>query len=129
MNPETHGVKLEDGFTDSRGLILPIIHDFANVQMIYSNKGAIRANHYHKTDSHYCYMVTGSVRYLWRNHGEDTISEEHFSQGQMFLTGPNIDHEMIFQEDSVMVVVSEHKRDASTYDEDIVRISPLHEQF
>lgn len=129
MEPETHGVKLEDGFTDSRGLILPIIHDFANVQMIYSNKGAIRANHYHKTDSHYCYMVTGSVRYLWRNHGEDTISEEHFSQGQMFLTGPNIDHEMIFQEDSVMVVVSEHKRDASTYDEDIVRISPLHEQF
>jgi quercetin dioxygenase-like cupin family protein len=129
MNPETHGVKLEEGFSDNRGLILPIIHDFANVQMIYSLKGAIRANHYHKTDSHYCYMVSGSVRYLWRNHGEDTIHEEYFGPGQMFLTGPNIDHEMIFQEDSTMVVVSEHKRDASTYDEDIVRIDPLHEQF
>lgn len=128
MLKETHGVTLEKGFTDDRGRILPIIHDFANVQMIYSKKGAVRANHYHKTDSHYCYMVDGFVRYLWRNHGEDTINEESFGPGQMFLTGPNIDHEMIFQEDSVMVVVSEHKRDAATYDEDIVKIEPLHEK-
>jgi len=126
---ESHKIQLEEGFTDDRGLILPIVHDFANVQMIYSYKGAIRANHYHKTDSHYCYMVTGKVRYLWRNHGEDTIHEEYFTKGQIFLTGPNIDHEMIFEEDSVMVVVSEHKRDASTYDEDIVKIEPLHEKF
>jgi dTDP-4-dehydrorhamnose 3,5-epimerase-like enzyme len=128
MESETHGIKLEDGFKDDRGLILPIIHDFANVQMIYSNKGAVRANHYHKSDSHYCYMVSGSVRYLWRNHGEETIHEEYFNKGQMFLTGPMIDHEMIFQEDSVMVVVSEHERDAATYDEDIVKIDPLHEK-
>lgn len=128
METKTHGVTLEPGFEDLRGKILPIIHDFANVQMIYSRKGAVRANHYHKTDSHYCYMVDGFVRYLWRNHGEDTIHEETFGPGQMFLTGPNIDHEMIFQEDSVMVVVSEHKRDAATYDEDIVKIEPLHEK-
>lgn len=129
MNSNTHEVKLEDGFTDSRGLILPIVHDVANVQMIYSNKGAIRANHYHKTDSHYCYMVKGSVRYLWRNHGESKIHEEYFGPGEMFLTGPNIDHEMIFQEESDMVVISEHKRDALTYDEDIVKIAPLHDQI
>jgi hypothetical protein len=73
-------------------------------------------------------MVSGSVRYLWRNHGEETIHEEYFNKGQMFLTGPMIDHEMIFQEDSVMVVVSEHERDAATYDEDIVKIDPLHEK-
>jgi hypothetical protein len=47
----------------------------------------------------------------------------------MFKTGPLIDHEMVFGTDSIMVVISEHKRDADTYDEDIVRISPLHEQY
>jgi hypothetical protein len=67
--------------------------------------------------------------YYWRNHGETTIHREHMTQGSMFKTGPLIDHEMVFETDSVMVVISEHKRDAATYDEDIVKIAPLHEQY
>jgi quercetin dioxygenase-like cupin family protein len=129
MKTETHHVPLEEGFTDNRGRILPIVHDIANVQIIDSVKGAIRANHYHKTDTHLCYLTTGAVDYYWRNHGETTIHKEVFSAGQAFKTGPNIDHEMVFTEDSNMVVVSAHQRDATTYDDDIVKITPLHEQY
>ena len=126
---ESHKLELETGFEDHRGKILPIVHDIANVQMIWSKKGALRANHYHKTDTHTCYLVTGSMDYYWRNHGESKIHKEQFVAGDLFKTGPLIDHEMVFTDDSTMVVVSEHQRDAVTYDEDIVKITPLHDQY
>jgi len=127
---ETHRLEIAPGFTDDRGTILPIIHDIANVQMITSKAGALRANHYHKTDSHTCYLATGSIDFYWRNHGETVIHKEHLPQGTLFKTGPLIDHEMVFLEDSIMVCVSEHKRDPATYDDDIVRFTtPLHVQY
>jgi hypothetical protein len=69
------------------------------------------------------------MMFYWRDHDDTTIHREHFKQGDMFKTGPMIDHEMVFETDSIMVVISEHKRDADTYDNDIVKISPLHEQY
>lgn len=125
----THKMTLEQGFVDGRGRILPIVHDIANVQIIESVPGAVRANHYHKTDTHICYVISGSLDYYWRNHGEETIYHEIINTGEIFKTGPLIDHEMVFRENSVMVVISEHKRDAVSYDQDIVKISPLHEQY
>ena len=126
---ESHKRPLESGFTDSRGTILPLEHDLANVQLITSTKGAIRANHYHKTDTHACYLVTGSMNFYWRNHGDSTIYKEKIVAGEKFTTGPMIDHEMVFLEDSIMIVISEHKRDALNYDKDIVKIKPLHEEY
>lgn len=126
---ETHRRHLESGYQDTRGEILPIEHELGNVQIIWSKKDAVRANHYHKTDTHACYLINGSMDFYWRNHGENKIYKEHFGPGTKFTTGPLIDHEMIFTEDSTMVVISEFKRDPSSYDEDIVKISPLHLQY
>ena len=39
--------------------------------MISSNAGSPRANHYHKTDWHYCYVVSGEIEYLHRPTGSD----------------------------------------------------------
>lgn len=130
LSTETHKISAGVEYNDARGTILPIVEDFANVQMIWSEPGALRANHYHKTDTHTCYLVTGTMMFYWRNHGETTIHKERMVAGDLFKTGPMIDHEMVFETHSIMVVVSEHKRDAATYDEDIVRFSPpLHEQY
>lgn len=125
----SHIMPLEEGYTDARGKILPIEHDLANVQVIWSNKGAVRANHYHITDTHACYLISGELDYYWRSHDETTIHKEKIVAGQKFTTGPNIDHEMVFTEDSVMVVISEFKRDPASYDNDIVRIDPLHLKY
>ncbi|NBP01545.1 MAG: hypothetical protein EBU90_15670 [Proteobacteria bacterium] len=125
----SHIMLLEKGYVDERGKILPIEHDLANVQVIWSNKGAVRANHYHITDTHACYLISGELDYYWRAHGESSIHKEKIVAGQKFTTGPNIDHEMVFTEESIMVVISEHKRDASSYDKDIVKIDPLHLKY
>lgn len=125
----THRNHLDSGYQDERGTILPIEHDLGNVQVIWSKAGAVRANHYHKTDTHSCYLISGSIEYYWRNRGETTIHKELFGAGTKFTTGPNIDHEMVFTDNSVMVVVSEFKRDPEHYDNDIVKISPLHLEY
>ena len=125
----THKILVKNKFSDNRGDIISLIEDFANVQIIYSKKGSLRANHYHKTDSHYCYLIQGSIEYIWRDHKDSVTNKEKISSGELFLTGPNIDHEMIFTEDSIMVVVSEYKRDSVSYENDIVRIKPLHENI
>ncbi len=125
----SHKISIKNKFSDVRGEIVSLIDDFANVQIIDSKKGSIRANHYHKTDSHYCYLIDGLIEYLWREHNSNIVNKEIIKPKELFLTGPNIDHEMIFLEDSTMVVISEFKRDTVSYENDIVRINPLHENF
>ena len=124
---QTHKVETGKLFSDDRGSIHPLNTNFGNVQIIKSNAGAVRANHYHLTDSHLCHVLSGKIRYFWRNRGEQNIVQETISEGESFLTGPNIEHEMVFLENSVMVVVSEFQRDTESYEKDIVRIPSLSE--
>ena len=50
-------------FDDERGSIQPLVDmDMKSSVLISSNTGSVRANHYHKTDWHYCYVL------LWRNY-------------------------------------------------------------
>ena len=62
-----HGVvKLEKPFIDARGKIQPLVDEMMrSAVMIESKAGSIRANHYHKTDWHYCYVLkSGSFVYF-----------------------------------------------------------------
>ena len=49
-------LKLKNPFVDARGSIQALVMEPINdVAIILSVKGSIRANHFHKTDSHYAY--------------------------------------------------------------------------
>ena len=62
----SHGVvKLEKPFVDGRGSIKPLVDTIMRSAMVIESKaGSLRANHYHKTDWHYCYVVSGQIEYL-----------------------------------------------------------------
>ena len=48
-------VELEKPFVDVRGAIHPLVDRLMkSAVLIESKKGTLRANHYHKTDWHYC---------------------------------------------------------------------------
>ncbi|MDQ1535761.1 MAG: hypothetical protein QOE58_154, partial [Actinomycetota bacterium] len=48
-------VPLEAPFIDDRGVIQPLVDRMMlSAVLIRSKAGAVRANHYHKTDWHYC---------------------------------------------------------------------------
>jgi hypothetical protein len=64
-------VKLNEPYVDDRGLIQSLVSlEEPKIQyavMIESKKGLVRANHYHKEDWHYCYLITGSIDYYYRD--------------------------------------------------------------
>lgn len=114
-------------FIDGRGIIQPIVDAPVNgCAIITSKKGAIRANHYHKNDWHYSYVLSGSLAYYHRAVGDNsTPTREVFGAGEMFYTPPLVEHAMEFLEESVFIVVSGLSREHESYEEDVVRIADL----
>jgi len=65
--PEEIIVPLPKPFVDARGSIHPLVDvTMRSALLIHSKKGSVRANHYHKTDWHYCYVLSGSIQYHHR---------------------------------------------------------------
>jgi uncharacterized RmlC-like cupin family protein len=117
-------VSLAEGFADDRGLIQPLLDEpVGSVQLITCKQGAVRGNHHHKTDWHYCYVVSGAIDYYWRAAGSDAPPNHvRVEAGQMFFTPEMTDHAMVFPVDSVFVNLARNARDQVSYEDDIVRV-------
>ena len=89
-------VSLADPFVDARGAIQPLVdEDMKSCVLISSKQGTVRANHYHKTDWHYCYVLEGRIEYYHRPTGSDAPPEKvAVEAGQMFFTPSMVDHSM-----------------------------------
>ncbi len=111
---------------DDRGSITNIMEGMkiTSVLVIVSKKGSVRANHYHKKDSHWVYMVSGRMRYTEMElkkknpHRKSVI----LGPGEVVFTKPVVAHSMEFLEDSVFLVLTTNKRDQKSYENDVVRI-------
>jgi quercetin dioxygenase-like cupin family protein len=120
-------VKLEKAFVDLRGSIQPLVDlPMESAVLIHSKKGAVRANHYHQTDWHFCYVLSGSIEYLHRPTGSKAKPKTLFvREGELFFTPPMVDHQMIFPEDASFLVLGRNSRAQPVYEADVVRIPPL----
>ena len=120
-------VPLPDPFVDARGAIQPLVdEDMKSCVLISSKKGTVRANHYHKTDWHYCYVMMGKIEYYHRPTGSDTPPEKVMVEaGQMFFTPPMVDHSMVFPEEAVFITWGRNSRLQEVYEADVVRIDPI----
>jgi quercetin dioxygenase-like cupin family protein len=117
-------VPLESPFIDDRGSIQPIVDRMMQSAVLISSKpGALRANHYHRTDWHYCYVLEGCIEYFHRPHGsEDPPERVLVEKGSMVFTPPMVDHAMKFAQDTVFLTLSRNPRDHESYEADVVRI-------
>ena len=88
--PKDVVIEQESPFVDERGKIQPLADiDFKSCVLITSKKGTIRANHYHKTDWHFCYILKGSIDYYYRPVGEkETPKMIKIEKEQLFFTPP-----------------------------------------
>jgi quercetin dioxygenase-like cupin family protein len=125
--PKTVIVPLERPFLDDRGGIQPLVDvRMESCVLISSSKGSVRANHYHKTDWHYCYVLSGSIEYYHRPTGTIAKPEKVvIKAGQLFFTGPMVDHAMVFPEDTVFLTLGRNSRAQEVYEADVVRIAPI----
>ena len=117
-------VPVEKPFVDARGVIQNLVEaDMRMAVVITSKKGAVRANHYHKTYWHYCYVLSGSIEYFHRPVGSQAAPEWMLIQtGQLFFTPPMVEHAMRFPEDTVFLTLSRNARDHASYESDLVRV-------
>ena len=83
----------------------------------------MRANHYHKTDWHYCYVLEGRIEYHHRAHGSDAAPDAVIvEKGQLFFTPPMVDHAMVFLEDTTFLTLGRNSRAQEIYEADVERI-------
>lgn len=110
--------------TDTRGFIFNVCNaPVGSAVVITSKKGSVRANHYHKEDSHLCFVVSGGIDYLERPVGSlDEPKKFHYAAGQSFFTGPMVEHAMKFTEDTVFLTLGELSRRPEEYEADLVRL-------
>ena len=122
--PKTITIKIASIFNDKRGQILNISNElFRSCALIKSNKNTIRANHYHKKDWHYCYVIKGKIAYYHRKHGAKTKPKKIIiNKGELFFTPPMIDHAMKFLSYTEFLTLGRGSRSKINYDEDTIKI-------
>jgi hypothetical protein len=83
----------------------------------------VRANHWHRTDWHYSYVVRGKILYFERPVGSTEIPEPRvFTARQQFFTPPNREHAMLFAEDTDFITMARNVRLHEQHEEDVVRM-------
>jgi len=122
--PKKVKVKLSSFFEDKRGKILNIANIlFRSCALIKSKKNSIRANHYHKKDWHYCYVLKGKIAYYHRKHSTKTKPKKIIiNKGELFFTPPMIDHAMKFLSYTEFLALGGGSRSKINYDEDTKKI-------
>ena len=120
-------VNLQNPFVDKRGSIQPLVDlMMKSAVMINSKAGSLRANHYHKTDWHYCYVISGVIEYFYRKTGSlEEPKRILVKKGQMVFTPPMVDHAMKFTEETTFLTLSRNPRDQETYEKDVIRINMI----
>jgi len=113
-------------FEDERGVlswIFTVEKNITSILYISSKAGAIRANHYHKKDIHYTYLISGEFEYSEKGLSEnDQVDTKTVDPGMLVKTEANTIHAMKFIKDSSMVVFTSETRDQTAYEKDTVRV-------
>jgi quercetin dioxygenase-like cupin family protein len=125
--PTTVKVELAKAFEDERGAIQPLVDvTMESCVLITSKPGSVRANHFHKTDWHYCYVLSGEIEYYHRSTGtEDKPEKVVIRAGELFWTPPMVDHAMVFPVETSFLTFGRNSREQAVYEADVVRIPPI----
>lgn len=122
-------ISVDNLSTDERGQIIGLSNEpVTNVSVIKSVAGASRSNHYHMTDWHVMYVISGVMDYFFRPVGsEQPLDYIKVETGQLIYTPPNEIHFCSFPEDCWLVCVSKNPRDQESYERDVVRVDVANE--
>ncbi len=117
--------KIKPFFTDARGKMYHLIEgdtSFNSAVLITCKKGAIRANHYHKKDAHYSYMLEGGMNYYYTSDEKKKPKKVVVHKGEIVYTPPGEIHAMEFTQDSIFIAITTEERSMDKYEEDTIRI-------
>ncbi len=124
MWPKGGKIELPKPHVDDRGYIQCLVNfPMKNLSLISSVKGSVRSNHYHVTDWHYMYILSGAFDYYYRpTETDEEIKVINVKKGEMVFTPPMEDHATVFLEDTQLLAMSRNPRDQEAYEADVRRI-------
>lgn len=118
---------------EERGILTRILdteEPIHSILYITSKAGSTRSNHYHKQDTHYCYIISGKAEWHEKpveggpdasgGAGQEEVAV--LEAGDMIRTPPNVIHAVKFLEDTVFLAFSTQPRNREHYEEDTVRV-------
>lgn len=112
---------------DVRGEITNIFEGrIEHIALITSKKGTVRANHYHKEDHQFIYLVSGA----FESHSVDVRDPKKrqvlkIEAGDIVETPKLIAHAQKFTEDSVFLALTTRQRESGKYEEDTIAYSVI----
>lgn len=120
--PKDPLVPLDEPFINKAGIIQNLTNcNIGAIAIIHTKAGETRSNHWHHSNWHMLYLISGTVKYYERDLDGSNVTINEYSAGQMFFTPPNKVHKVEFLEDSIMVSLGKDSKDHESHEKDIVR--------
>ena len=118
---------IDSAFSDWRGEIYNLFEgQLGHVAFITSKKGSVRANHFHKEDRQYIYLVSGAYEsYSCDIQNPEKKQVLQVKPGDIIETPPLIAHAQKFTEDSVFLAFSTRNRERGKYEDDTIAFSVI----
>ena len=123
--------KRKINFEDDRGKIIDIFFQKSvqHATIIYSKKGSVRGNHYHKKTTQIDFIVSGRMRVLVQKIGEEDVSQAVVSKNDLITYEPSEAHAFIAEEDTIFVTFANGPRGGENYESDTFRLDiPLQDK-
>lgn len=124
---DLHIIPAEGVYADDRGRIVSLpAFPAVGAMIIDSCTGAVRGNHYHRGESHLMYVISGRMLYIEQEES-GAVTALDVTSGESVITPPGVPHCTVFLEDTTFIALSDADRSGGKYEEEVVRVRPLHE--
>ena len=112
-------------FKDKRGWLKKILDgNFSSCIEIYSKKGSVRANHYHKKDTHFIYVINGEILYFYKDRKKRAKTKfKLMKKNDLFFTPAMQEHMAYFTKNTHFLAFSTRKRTKFDYEKDLIKIN------
>jgi len=113
---------IDPAVNDARGAIINLFEgNIGHIALVTSKKGSVRANHYHKEDFQYMYLLSGT----YESHSLDVANPKDrqvlkVGPGDIVSTPPLVAHAQKFTEDSVFLALTTRQREQGKYEQDTI---------
>lgn len=131
---ELKPISVPPAVEDDRGALYDIIDgiELRSLNIVTCNPGAIRGNHYHKTQTNWIYIVEGQLS-MYTQDRRNTNNEYNIVEmnpGDMIKIPSNVIHAVVIKEYAKFVEVADKAQgeDGEFYEKDTVNVSDITEE-
>ncbi len=116
--------KIKPAHTDTRGIIVDVLEKVPvkHVGFITFEKGVVRANHYHKKQTQYTYVLDGEIKLVTQNYKGGKKTARITRPGDLVTIPPGFIHAYLATKKSSIIVLTDYSRDMRSFEEDTFRV-------